>query len=493
MPIQRIPRIETGVPRLDFLLHGGFYQGGLYVVQGQPGMGKTILANQCCFHRAKNNENSVYVSLLAESSGRMISYLSTLDFVDQDAVATKVHYVNGYQHLKDNKFPAFRDFIRNLIKEHKAHFLVIDGLDILKASSANDNDYREFLHSLQNHASLMKCTILLLMPIGIATETAKLEHAISDGVIDIREWRNGARAIREIQILKMRGSNFLKGGHEIEINSQGFVIHPRTEVQFGKPTEGDFNEDRSRMKFGVEEFDKMLHGGIMSGSLTTLFGTPGTGKTSLGLSFLIEGAKNGQHGIYFGFYETPPRLLEKGDALGLELRKYVELGLIEIQWQAAVENIADSLAERLMERIRNKGQKNTRVFIDGMSGFRRAMAYPERFGSFLAAISNELRHIGATTLFSEESEFFSSDPQLPNRELGSVVDNVFFLRYFELNSRLHRLISILKVRESSFEPQIREFKITNKGIVISDSIIGAEAILTGHARSTSGISASGTP
>lgn len=482
MPIKTIPRVATGVPRLDFLLDGGFYEGGLYVIQGQPGMGKTILANQFCYHRASLKEHSTYISLLAESTGRMISYLSRLSFVDQESVGTLVQYVNGYQQLKDKKFIEFMGFIRQILKEHKSRVLIIDGIDLIRSAAGSENEYREFLHALQAFSSLIKCTTLLLMPVAGDGNTVSHEHATSDGVIDIREWRYGVRAVREVQILKMRGSNYLKGGHEIEITKDGFIIHPRTEVQFARPQEGSYEEGRTRMAFGIKELDKMLHGGLLSGSLTTLFGTPGTGKTSLGLSFLIEGSKRGEHGIYFGFYETPPRLIEKALGIGLDLGTHVKNGGIELMWQPAVENIADALAERLLERIREKKHQKVRVFIDGMSGFRRAMAYSERFGSFLSALSNELRSIGATTLYSEETEFFSSAPELPNRELGSVVDNVIFLRYFELRSQLHRLISILKVRESAYEPEIREFSITGKGLKISDSFDSAESLLTGHAR-----------
>lgn len=490
-----IPRIETGVPRLDYLLNGGFFEGGVYIVQGQPGMGKTILANQCCFHLAHQGKSSIYISILAETTGRLTGYLSGMDFVDQDLIGTKVYYVSGYQHIKKNKLNGFKEFLRLVVKKHKASMLVIDGLDIIKSVSASDLEYREFLHSLQSLASLLNCTTLLLKPTGSNTDLTYLEHALSDGVIDITEWRDGARAVREIQVLKMRGSNYLKGGHEIEITSQGFTIHPRTEVQFGKPSEGDRPEKRVRMPFGIKHLDEMLHGGLLSGSLTTLFGTPGTGKTSLGLSFLIDGAKRGEKGIYFGFYETPTRLIEKAISLNLDLKTYVDRGLINLQWQASVENIADSLAERLLENIREKSQKDVRVrvFIDGMSGFRRSIAYPERFGSFMAALSNELRNINATTLFSEEADFFSSNPEFPNRELGSVVDNVIFLRYFELHSKLHRLISILKMRDSSFESEIRKFTITKEGLQISETFESAEALLTGHPRLTESPSSTKRP
>ncbi|RZA06196.1 MAG: circadian clock protein KaiC [Proteobacteria bacterium] len=476
-------RTPTGVPRLDLLLKGGLYNGGLYVVQGAPGLGKTILANQCCYAAAKAGRPASFLSLMAESTGRLTSYLEDFTFVDSSLVGGLVEYGSAYQTLRDHGLSKLLELIKKNIIARKAKLLVLDGLDSVENLAGSPAEYREFIYSLQNFAGLLKCTTLLLTPArSVEERMPRPEQAISDGVIELTEHQIGPRAVREIQILKFRGSDFLKGRHEIEINENGLVVHPRTEVQFGATPPVRPVSFRTRLAFGVPAFDKMVSGGVQAGSMTTLIGAPGTGKTSLGLSFLLEGARRGEAGVYFGFYESAEELIEKAETIGIPVREFVDNGLIEIQWQQSVENIADSLAERLLERIRARNQKGVRVFIDGMTGFRKSLAYPERFGAFVSALTNELRNIGATTIYSEETDLFGSEVLLPDRAMASVVDNVFFLRYVELRSRLFRLISIMKMRSSAYDPHIREFRITSNGISVSNSFSSAEAILSGSAK-----------
>ena len=157
----------------------------------------------------------------------------------------------------------------------------------------------------------------------------------------------------------------------------GIVIHPRTEIQFDKPPERA-SEERTRMAFGVPRLDEMLCGGLPSGSTGALLGAPGTGKTLLGLYFLVEGAKLGQPGTYFGFYEPPPRLMEKAAKIGIPLDEYCRSGLIKIIWQPPLEHMMDSLAEQLLEHLRRHPTSRRRLFIDGIEGFRAASVYRER-------------------------------------------------------------------------------------------------------------------
>jgi circadian clock protein KaiC len=216
-----------------------------------------------------------------------------------------------------------------------------------------------------------------------------------------------------------------------------------------------------------------------------VIGAPGVGKTLLGLSFLIEGAKKGDCGILFGFYEPPPRLIEKAEAVGLPLRKYVDEGLIEIMWMPPLEHYLDALAEQLLETLRTQQldqRQKRRLFIDGIEGFRSAAAYPDRMGRFLSAFVNQLRMLDITTLFSDGIGLHPPTMEVPNTELVYVVENVIALRNVELRSRLYRLISIMKMQESDYDRSIREFNITNNGIEVADSFESAEHILTGHAR-----------
>nr|WP_255671374.1 ATPase domain-containing protein [Corallococcus sp. AS-1-6] len=244
------------------------------------------------------------------------------------------------------------------------------------------------------------------------------------------------------------------------------------------------------MSFGIPRLDDALRGGLLSGSTTLLLGAPGTGKTLLGLHFLLQGAREGQPGVYFGFFETPPRLIEKAEGTGMgDLQKYVDEGLIEIQWQPPLEHNMDSLAEKLLERIEERKVDRLRLFIDGVSGFRSAAVYPDRLGRFFSALTHQLRMMDVTTLYSDETPLFSPGVDMPQPEAASTVENVILVRYVELRSQLYRLLSIMKMRESAYDSGIREFSISEQGIEVAGTFESAESILTGHARLSAGAAA----
>lgn len=480
-----LPRLQTGVPRLDFILEGGLVRGATYSLVGAPGTGKTVLANQIAFNHVKSGGRGLYVTLLSENHTRLLGNLRTLTFFDATAVPEKLFYVSGYRLLEREGLAGLLNLVQSAVRKQKATYLVIDGIDAAGDFAESELSFKKFVHELQAFANLLNCTTVLVGTRG--PEADHPENTSVDGILELSLRLVGARAVRELTVLKLRGSGYLLGRHEAEIRDDGMVIHPRTEVQFGEPS-GRAREDRVRMRFGVESLDQALHGGILSGSATTLLGGPGTGKTLLGLQFLAQGAEEEQPGVYFGFMETPPRLIEKAGALNIPLERHVKSGLIEIQWQPPLESNLDGLAERLLERIRERdvGRKRLRVFIDGVSGFRAASVYPERMGRFLNALTHQLRLLDVTTLFAEELALFSTDIAMPNAELGGAVENVILLRNVELRSQLYRLISIMKMRESDYDRAIREFSISSEGLSVARSFESAEAILTGQARTVGG-------
>lgn len=471
-------RIASGVPRLDYILKGGFIKGGAYTVMGPPGSGKTIFGNQLCFNHIKIDKgHCVYVTLLAESNSKMISHLKGMSFFNDKAIPESLCYISGYRELKSGGLPALLELIQKEVKRRRATLLIIDGLQAAHRYSSEEMNFDEFIHELQAYAHILKCTTLMLTPSNRA-KSDDVENVIVDGVIEMSYQLIGPRAVRELTVHKFRGTDFLVGKHETEITENGLQIHPRTEIQFDEPDESG-TEERIRMGFGIKKLDDMLKGGLMSGTSTVLLGSPGTGKTMLGLSFLVEGAKKGQKGIYFGFYEPPPRLIEKAERIGIPLRKYVKSGLVEILWQPPLEHYMDSLAEELLEKLRMDEGKRRRLFIDGSEGFRAAAIYPDRVPRFLSAFMNQLRMNDVTTLISEELDLFKSEVNLPTPEIASVTEGVILVRYVELNSQIHRLISILKMRESLYDTSIREFQITDKGVIVADSFKSAEEVLSG--------------
>lgn len=480
-----LTRIESGVQRLDYILYGGFVKGGTYTIMGPPGSGKTIFGNQICFNHIKLSKgNCVYVTLLAESHAKMLAHIGTMEFFRSEVIPDHLFYISGYRSLKKDGLRGLLDLIKKVVKDKRASLLVIDGIQAASKHAGEAIDFEEFIHELQAYSSILECTTLMLTPSNRA-RTDNVENVVVDGVIEMSYQLIGPRAVRELTVHKFRGSNFLVGKHETEITSKGLQIHPRTEIQFDTPS-GDSNKERIRMEFGIKRLDEMLQGGLMSGTTTVLLGSPGTGKTMLGLSFLVEGAKKKQKGIYFGFYEPPERLIEKAERIGIKLKKFVDEGLIEIIWQPPLEHYMDSLAEQLLEKIKEQKHSKRRLFIDGVEGFRSAAIYQDRIKRFLSAFCNQLRMQDVTTLITEELDLYKSEVNLPTPELATVTEGVILVRYLEHKSQIHRLISILKMRESLYDTSIREFQIKDDGIHVEDSFTSADGTLTGKGQLLSG-------
>ena len=476
--IQPLERIPTGMEKLDLVLNGGFLKAGIYMIVGTPGAGKTIMGNQICFNHVKHGGRAVFITLLAETHARMLAHIRQMTFVDPSVIGDSLYYVSGYGALETDGLPGLQKFIRQVVRERHTTLLVIDGLATAQAVSERDIDYRRFLHELQVFAETSGCTMLLLTQPGPGS--GHTEHTMVDGVITLYDRTIGPRAIRELEVGKLRGSDFLRGRHTFEITNNGIEVHPRIEAVFSNPSPAT-NEERSRLAFGVRRLDEMLLGGLLSGSTTALLGAHGSGKTVLGLHFLCEGAKAGEKGLYFGFYETPARLVAKATQLGMPTAEHIKNGLIQVVWQPALEDSPDALTERLLETARELGAK--RIFIDGMEPLNALLTYPERSSFFFTALVNELRALGATTLMAAElPDVFGPNVSFPVPNAAAIVDNIIFLRYVELHSQLYRLISILKVRESGYDATIREFNISEKGIEVASTFESAEAILTGVAR-----------
>lgn len=471
-------RVPTGVPGFDALVHGGFLKGGMYLISGRPGSGKTIFGNQMAFHHVANGGRAVFVTLLTETHARMLSHISAFSFFKPDPIGGSLYYVSGYQMLQEGALNALLKLLQQVVRDQHASLLVIDGLAAVEESAESDIAVKAFLQKLHVYTEAYGCTIVLLTHSDPATHS-RPEFTIVDGLVEMASRYIGQRTVTEIVISKLRGSNHLRGRHNYEITNDGIVVHPRTEAVLRGLT-ASTGQSRQRLSFGIPGLDQMLNGGLLIGSNTILYGVPGAGKTVLGLHFLSEGARNNEPCLYFGFHETAGRLIDNAKDLGLDFVRYAQEGVIEIIWQPPLEGNLDSLAEQLLEAVRKRGVK--RLFIDGLSGFEEA-GYPERIGRFQVALSNELRSLGVTTLLTVELlDVISQSLDLPADGVSSNSENIILLRFVELRSQLYRLISIIKMRESSYDSSVREFLITDSGIKVADTFGSAEAILTGVAR-----------
>jgi circadian clock protein KaiC len=478
---QRAPsaRRPTGIAGLDRILEGGLLTSGVYIVQGPPGAGKTILANQACFHHASNGGHAVYVTLLAESHSRMFGHLRRMAFFNEAAIPDHVYYIGGYSTLASEGLEGLVALIRGAIQKHKATLLIIDGLISAQESSPTDRDFKTFLVEIQTLADLTECTVMLLTNTERATGFFP-EHTMVDGVLHLTDELSELRPLRHVRVLKLRGSAPLRGLHSVRITDNGLEVRPRIETSFLHGTGGEASVGSgAKLTFGVAELDTMLRGGLREGSITMLLGSSGSGKTLLGMQFLSEGIKQGERSLYFGFYERPEAILAKCRRVGIGgLAQGVEDGLAQILWHRPVEGVIDELGESLIQTVREF--RPHRLFLDGIEGFERAADFPERLSHVYSAIAQELEGLGVTTLYTTETrELFSRSIQVPIHGLSAATQNIILLRHVEHRASMLRVMVILKVRDDDYDPRMREVQITDAGIRLLDTFAAEFQVASG--------------
>jgi circadian clock protein KaiC len=476
-----LERISSGVEGLDDILRGGFLRGGVYIIRGAPGTGKTTLGHQICFAHIRNGKGAakgraLYVTLLAEAHARMMLHLREMSFFDPTAVPDNLYYVSAFRTLEEEGLRGLVGLMRREAQRLNAGVVVLDGFVAAALAARDDVEQKRFVHDLQAIAGAMNCSMFLLTSIGAGEHAVTPEQTMVDGIIELSRLPRDALTERRLEVHKFRGSGYLDGRHSLRLSADGVVVYPRFEAIYGDPPEDD--PDGGRVSTGIADLDTALRGGLPAATSTLILGPSGSGKTTLGLHFLAATSAQ-EPGLLFGFYETPPRLRGKARALGLTLDPLIEAGHLKVLWQAPTERSLDMLGHRLISAARSLGAR--RVVVDGVGGFEEGVAEPERLKRFFAALANELRALGATTLFTVESaRLFGPEVDLPMRGVSAVAENMLFIRLVELSGRLGRTLAVLKVRDSDFDPSLQGFVIGPSGIVLTPGAFdGVEGVTTG--------------
>ena len=454
--------LETGIPGLDTILSGGLLQGGLYLVEGHAGTGKTILGFQCGLTYARRGDRVVVVTLLSESHGRLIDHLRGFDFFDGAVIARSFLLLSGYGAAKEGLTPLLHLLAQTLMQE-KPRLLVIDGFSGIRAFAQGEQDYADFLLELSALVGAAGCTSLLLSTVGGPAHEA--QQALVDGIIELSTAAFGVRRIRELEVHKFRGADPLAGRHAFQISKAGMHAYPRFEAVRTRTTPTARVSHR-KLGFGLPALDEMLGGGLIEGSTTSLLGAPGVGKTSLALKFLEQGLRQGERALYLGFYEQPGRLLAKAAGVGMPLESFAESGELLIDWRAPLEVLLDEVVERLLKLVEH--QRPKRLVLDGIAGLHEATVHTERNQPFTAALLHELRARHLTTVITEELPLFFEGVSSVRSISAAFVENIVYLRYVEQDTVVSRVLSMIKVRDGDHDPGIRPFSVSSKGFVVAE-------------------------
>ncbi|SMH46296.1 RAD55 family ATPase [Azospirillum agricola] len=461
--MRKLDRLPTGIASLDLILDGGLLRGGAYILQGFPGAGKTVLANQIASHRIREDGRVVYITLLSEGHDRMMAHLGQMTFFDPEIVAGRLTYVSGYPELEKNGLSGLSRLVRTEAERHKAELVVLDGLFAAEEAAGSSHAFRRLVHELQAHAHVTGLTLLLLT--NAKREPGSPEYTMVDGWLEMTDVRAEGRVVRELEVHKFRGGNAVRGRHHYRISEHGVEVYPRLEGLAGRKPEP--SSAPTFVSTGITKLDRMLKGGLAIGSASLLTGPSGTGKTVAALQF-AGAATSEAPCLFLGFYESPDRLRHKARGIGVDVAALEASGVLHLHWCSPTEILVDEVAAWLLDELERSGAR--RLVVDGIAGFQQNLVESGRMGRFLTALGNELRALGVTTLYTSAMTgdgYYPAPAPLGVAELSPLIDNLLTMRLVERNENIHKMLSIVKVPDRDFDTRLTTYTIGPTGIVLA--------------------------
>src|SRR5579872_5393099 len=473
-------RCRSGCVGLDDVLDGGFPSGHFYLVEGEPGTGKTTLALQFVTEGRRTGERVLYVTL-SESADELRAVAGTHRLMLEESDILEVR--PSEEDLKPNgQYTVFHpaevelnDRVQAIMGEvdrRKPSRLVIDGLSEVRMLAKDPLIYRRQVLSLKEDAP-ENCTVLLLD--DRSSRYADLElHSIVHGVVSMqRVAREYGKMMRRVEVTKLRGCAFREGYHDYVIRSGGVVVFPRLIAA----EYDDVHEDKSTAVSGIAELDMLVGGGLGRGTSTLLMGPAGCGKTTIALRWLMAAAEREEHAAAFIFEETLSTLLGRAAGLGMNLAPYLRSGLISIAHLDPAEVSPGEFSDMVRSSVE---ANNVRiVLIDSLNGFLQAMPGEQYLALHLHELLTYLNNRGVLTLLVLAQIGLVGSAMHTPIDVSYLADNILVLRYFEAHGQVRKAISMMKKRNGGHERSIRELKLGPDNIQVGAPICDFQGILSG--------------
>ena len=460
---ERSPELlDSGVPNLDRVLGGGVPRGSLVMVLGAPGTGKTLLAQQVAFHLAARGDATLYLTGYSETHDKLLLHMRGLTFFVADRIGQQIQFISLPDLLEVGATEAEQAIVATA-REQRATLVVIDGFRTMRRYLADDLLIAHFLYSLGAKLTLRGATTLVTTEGEPDGPVRYPELTVCDIILGLHRERRGGRHRRLLDVMKARGAPALDGIHPFDISRAGITVHPRLEsvVSPSVPT-----PPPGRAAFGIRDIDALLGGGLTVGSTTVIAGSPGAGKTLLGLHFVAEGVRRDEPTLFLSMRETVDQLRERARAFGLDLSGAEAAGRARFVALPDYELEADRIADLLCQDI--EGRNVRRLVIDSAAELERGIAPDERKPEFLAALTTYLRGRAITTCLAlDVPKTAGQDLDLVGTPFVVLAENLLLLRDVEYLGQPHRVFSVLKMRFSSYDQSIREYEpVPGRGIQI---------------------------
>jgi circadian clock protein KaiC len=471
--------MNTGVPGLDTLLGGGLGEFSFNLIAGAPGSGKTTLAHQIMFTLANTERRALFFTVLGEPPLKMLRFQQQYSFFNRGLVGPAIRYVNLAEDLRQGDFSVVLERIMEEVEAFSPSLVFVDSfrsvVQTAKPGQEGVAELQYFIQELGTRMTSWEATTFLIGEYVQAENEANPIMTVADGVIALSQTHESNSVVRKIRVVKMRGQPHLVGSHTFRITGDGLRIYPRILPPLPQDLAGADGPDigTQRIATGTPDLDALLHGGLPQGHVALLVGPTGAGKTILSTRFLQEGARQGEKGVALLFEKATARLRNA------DMARMVRDGAISVVYSRALDMSIEELLDDMNRAIDRTGA--TRVIVDSLSEMGLYLA-PEFRTDLRLAVFRMLSHLayrGVSVLVTVGMDDHFTELSFSRDEMSFLADAVIAMRYVEMPGRLTKVITVVKVRGSAHSTDLREYRITDRGLEIEANALPQVGVITG--------------
>ena len=462
----RIRLLPTGVRGLDDIMGGGIPEFSFNIIAGTPGCGKTTMAHQLVFTNATAKKPALYFTVLGESAIKMLRYQQQFSFFDESKVGKTIRFINLSDLVLAKDLNAVLEEIIKQVTTIQPGIVVVDSFrTVVRTVSAGSSEMemQVFIQRLAQFLTSWEATTFLVgeyVPEEIRDNPL---FTIVDGLFWLSQVPERNSVVRKLQIMKLRGQASVPGLHTLRISDDGLQAFSRTLGLAGKKIKPMRNR---RLSMGIPELDKMMGGGILEGDSLLVAGPSGTGKSAMATQFIAEGIRRGEPGIMAIFEERPAGYTDRARSFGLNLKTPQEKGKLEVLYLRPLDLSVDETMQEILDAIERVGAK--RLVIDSLVGFEMALApgFRTEFRESLYRMIGALTGAGVTILSTVEVEDTFTAFSFSHYAISFLTDDIIRMRYVEIDGQLRKVMVVIKMRGGNHSKDIREYVITDKGVVV---------------------------
>ena len=478
-PSQREKLAPTGIVGLDDILNGGLPRNHIYLVDGEPGSGKTTLAMQFLLDGVEKGERGLFVSLsesraelmqVAESHGWSLDGLEIFELIpNQEHIAEE-----GYTlfHPAEVELQHTMDIVLEQVAALNPQRVVFDSLSEMRLLAREPLRFRRQILAMKQFFSTRDSTVLLLDDKTSPGDALQL-HSLAHGVIVLEHvaLEYGSER-RRLHVTKLRGADFRGGYHDFRITQGGLRVFPRILHDTPRPGAQDVT-----ISSGSERLDTLLGGGITAGTSLLITGAAGTGKSVLCTQYAHAALNRGERVLFYLFDERLSTFKLRARSLGMNMDKDIGSDWFHLQQIEPTELSPGEFASQVVNAVHK--DKISLVIIDSINGYMQSMPeerlLPIQVHELLSFLSNH----SVSCIMTLVQRGIFGNPVDEAAEVSYLADSVILMRYFEVNGTVRQAVSVVKKRSGDHERTIREFKIAKGGLSVGRPLREFQGVLTG--------------